>query len=252
MSMRILFAAAFAVMSVFIEPTSSAQAGVIYLTGAQLYSAAETGALSFSTDDYRHSTNATDTGASKLFVARGTTIPAVNPVSAGISLQLLTNTDSTTFSFRTSDLNASPGSYVGINLFFGETNSSYNPDNSNIGGHLTVMTTVVSNLQDATGAFTVVPSKTTTNQPVLVQNYAFHSAPNTAKPVANGQTIYQVGGMDLQVSNFSASFSTGNGMQGRFTIRVVATPEPSTLGIGGIACASFVGLLRGRVRRRKS
>lgn len=227
---------------------SEAIAGNIYLTGAQLYRAAGNGGLISPTDDYRHSTNGTDTGASKLYINQGTTIPPlpmIEPLSAAISLQLLTN--SATFSFQTSALGADPGNYVGINLFLSDTDASYNPSNSNIGGDLTFFTQLSADLENPTGVFAVVPA-TVSNQPVLVQNYAFLSAASDVKPIANGLTSFDVGGALVEVSNFSAKYAFGQGIQGRFTLKIVATPEPASIGLVGVVC---VGLARLASKRKR-
>lgn len=251
MMTRLLFVVALAVLSLCFDRRQCSAA--FFLTGAQIYQSSATGSIS-SDDSYRYSTNDLDTAAARLSVKNGLT---GTPMDRAISFELLTGQTTTFyFSVTTDNLPAATGSqrFVGMNLFFEDppapdiksdqiANNTYNPARGiTAPGNLTVFSALESN------TFGFVEAG------VAVQNYDY--VENAAKPLANGLHDFMYNGYTVSVTSFSVStnpaYKLGAGAYGgSFKLTVTATPEPSTIGIGALACCGLAGWVKKRRGKKK-
>jgi hypothetical protein len=144
---------------------------------------------------------------------------------------------SNVFTFSTIGMSAEPlGAFAGLNLFFADSATSFNPIYAGSGtpGNLSVVTP-----SDGSGLFTVIASG------VNVQ--AFETDSGTVYDAsANGLASWSVGGGTVSVSDFRVTALPGsdNYLQGSFTLNVV--PAPGTAALVGVG---IVGI-RLRPRRR--
>lgn len=213
-----------------------------FLTGAQIYQADEHGE---SSDSYRYTTNSEDIDetsnpAFRLGIQQENM--AGTRQDRAITFELLTG-QINSFEFNHDPLqSASLGSnYFGLNLFFNDTGLSFNPRNqlgNSFAGHLTA----VVEINQAEGKFSIV------NKDTQVQNYDFRS---NGKASANGLSSFTVGEYTVTLASLSATNS--NGPVGSFglavsKLQITATPEPATLGLGGLACVGIIGAARRRLR----
>ena len=102
---------------------SSAQASTVYLVGFELYKSAADGTAI--NDPYFYTTNPNIIGA-----AREMLTPSVGPAqTTSISFSLDPGDNIFTFS---PDFHGDPGAYAGVELFFNDTGTSYNPNVSGV------------------------------------------------------------------------------------------------------------------------
>ena len=243
MMTRLLFVVFFLVSYSFAASANCA----FFLTGVQLYQTDEFGELKIDIpgqnptySNYRYLTNDSVSGAG----LRVWDINANNPIlSKKIQISLNTGTNELQFEVTSTD---APAQYVGMNLFFEDTDSSPNDNSYNPGtgsivpGNLTVFVPMnSSNFQKVDGGSNAM-------------NYAFQLSSIPAP--ANGLNVYSNGVYDVSVSSFLTSTDGAyrpSGLNaaafgGKFTLTVTATPEPSTIGIGALAFCGLAGWVKKR------
>ena len=190
----------------------------VYLVGAQLYSAGSQGQTS---STYQYSTNSSTTHA-----------PFLVDGGSGLPVSFLLSGGNNIFTFsppvgRSSD----PGAFVGLNLFFNTTGTSFNPPTGTIrAGDLTVSEATGSSLFFTPGAGTSIISYGTSGT-------SFFAAP------ANGLASFLIDGKNVSVAALSADHAPS----GFFTINVAAVPDTgSSLALMVLAIAALFAFRTGQ------
>ena len=198
------------VCSIFIVCCAAAQAQIT-LTGAQIYAAGDNTNGAFSGGGYRYTTNSADGGGFALSTNEQ------DEKAISIPLELGDNV----FSFSGTVAPADPGNYVGLSLFFTDTDSvmdnSFNPDTtSGVAGDLTVFT----QMNSLSNSFSTVAAG------IQTQTY---DAGAIGAAFANGQQSFTFGSVEVSVTAFTVSNSPFN-PSGSFTLTVTPLEDVTLTG----------------------
>lgn len=178
---------------------STSETPEAYLVGAQVFRATSSGGLSSNFQPYQYSTN-DQTNHLALFVGSSST---------GLNIQLPLYRGNNVFNYDV-PLSVDPLSYAGLNLFFDDSSTPFNPPHTGVGiaGHLAVFA-------ETNGSGGVMY----TGAGQSVQSYESTGFDYTLAPYS-GAHYYDVGELTASVTAFGVNNVGGHGPYGSFTIRL--------------------------------
>ena len=214
-----------AAIFVFVACAESELRAQVTLTGAQLYSAGGNNNGTVSGGGYRYTTNSADGGGFAL------AIDGDDTKATSVVLEMGDNV----FSFSGTVAPADPGSYVGLQLFFTDTDllpdDSFNPEtNSGVAGDLTVFTPINS------------PGDTlsTVAAGIQVQTYDVGAI---GPAFASGLQSFTVGSNTVSVTAFSVTNTPFN-PSGSFTLTVTPAAVLGDVNLDGVVnCVDLDGYI---------
>lgn len=209
---------------------SPAALSLPFLVGASMYDASSSGSAGLL--GFRYSTNLNDASAAFPIDPIGDT-PDVGAVGRGISFELAVGTN--TFTFDRSF--ASARAFYGLQLFFNDTGTSFNPAQTSpaiIGDLVAAVAADSSSPFFVPAAGSSVPTYGSNVSPVSTATYG-------------GATVFSLGQYDIRITDFDASH--GSSLTGSFDItvtqRVASAPAPASFTLAGLG---LILALRSRKR----